>query len=194
MPSKMKAAVVEQFGKPLALKEVDVPSPAAGQILVKTEACGVCHTDLHAAHGDWPFKPTLPFIPGHEAVGLVVGVGPGVKIVKEGDRVGVPWLYSACGECEYCLAGWETVCAQAQFGGYTRNGGFAEYLLADPNYVAHVPAGLAAADAAPLICDLQGKQADQCETWRMDRHLRSGRARASGDPICQGHGALRLCR
>jgi propanol-preferring alcohol dehydrogenase len=152
MPSKMKAAVVEQFGKPLALKEVDVPSPGAGQILIKTEACGVCHTDLHAAHGDWPLKPTLPFIPGHEAIGIVVAVGAGVKVVKEGDRVGVPWLYSACGECEYCLAGWETVCTQAQFGGYTKNGGFAEYLLADPNYVAHVPAGLAAADAAPLIC------------------------------------------
>src|SRR5580698_3576848 len=91
MPSKMNAAVVEQFGKPLTLKEVDVPAPAAGQILVKTEACGVCHTDLHAAHGDWPIKPTLPFIPGHEAIGLVVGVGAGVTIVKEGDRVGVPW-------------------------------------------------------------------------------------------------------
>jgi len=152
MPSKMNAAVVEQFGKPLTLKEVDIPTPAAGQILVKTEACGVCHTDLHAARGDWPVKPTLPFIPGHEAIGLVVAVGSGVKIVKEGDRVGVPWLYSACGDCEYCLTGWETVCAQAQFGGYTKNGGFAEYLLADPNYVAHVPAGLAAADAAPLIC------------------------------------------
>jgi len=148
----MNAAVVEQFGKPLTLKEVDIPTPAAGQILVKTEACGVCHTDLHAAHGDWPVKPTLPFIPGHEAIGLVVAVGSGVKIAKEGDRVGVPWLYSTCGDCEYCLAGWETVCAQAQFGGYTKNGGFAEYLLADPNYVAHVPAGLAAADAAPLIC------------------------------------------
>jgi len=152
MPSKMNAAVVEQFGKPLTLKEVDVPSPGVGQILIKTKACGVCHTDLHAAHGDWPVKPTLPFIPGHEAIGLVVAVGSGVKIVKEGDRVGVPWLYSACGACEYCLAGWETVCPQAQFGGYTKNGGFAEYLLADPNYVAHVPAGLAAADAAPLIC------------------------------------------
>ena len=148
----MHAAVVEQFGKPLVLRELDIPSPGAGQILVKTEACGVCHTDLHAAHGDWPVKPTLPFIPGHEAIGLVVAVGSGVTIVKEGDRVGVPWLYSACGHCEYCLTGWETVCAQAQFGGYTRNGGFAEYLLADPNYVAHVPAGLAAADAAPLIC------------------------------------------
>jgi alcohol dehydrogenase, propanol-preferring len=152
MALKMQAAVVEQFGKPLVLRELDVPSPKAGQVLVKTEACGVCHTDLHAAHGDWPVKPTLPFIPGHEAIGRVVAVGSAVTIVKEGDRVGVPWLYSACGHCEYCLTGWETVCAQAQFGGYTRNGGFAEYLLADPDYVAHVPAGLAPADAAPLIC------------------------------------------
>jgi propanol-preferring alcohol dehydrogenase len=154
-PSKagqMHVAVVEQFGKPLLLQEWDIPSPGTGQILIKTEACGVCHTDLHAAHGDWPVKPTLPFIPGHEAIGLVAAVGSGVTIVKEGDRVGVPWLYSACGHCEYCLKGWETVCAQAQFGGYTRNGGFAEYLLADPNYVAHVPAGLTAAEAAPLIC------------------------------------------
>ncbi len=152
MARKMHAAVVEQFGEPLALLEWDVPSPGAGQILVKTEACGVCHTDLHAAHGDWPVKPTLPFIPGHEAIGLVAAVGSGVTIVKEGDRVGVPWLYSACGHCEYCLTGWETVCAQAQFGGYTKNGGFADYVIADPNYVAHVPAGLRAADAAPLIC------------------------------------------
>jgi len=149
---RMNVAVVEQFGKALLLQEWDIPSPAAGQILIKTEACGVCHTDLHAAHGDWPVKPTLPFIPGHEAIGLVVAVGSGVTVVKEGDRVGVPWLYSACGHCEYCLRGWETVCAQAQFGGYNKNGGFAEYLLADPNYVAHVPAGLAAVDAAPLIC------------------------------------------
>jgi len=148
----MHAGFVEQFGKPLVLRECEVPSPKTGQILVKTEACGVCHTDLHAAHGDWPVKPTLPFIPGHEAIGLVAAVGAGVTIVKEGDRVGVPWLYSACGHCEYCLAGWETVCPDAQFGGYTRNGGFAEYLLADPNYVAHVPAGLSAIEAAPLIC------------------------------------------
>jgi propanol-preferring alcohol dehydrogenase len=133
MAPKMHAAVVEQFGKPLSLLELDVPSPGAGQILVKTEACGVCHTDLHAAHGDWAVKPTLPFIPGHEAIGLVVAVGSGATIVKEGDRVGVPWLYSACGHCEYCLKGWETVCAQAQFGGYSVNGGFAEYIIADPN-------------------------------------------------------------
>jgi len=86
MALKMHAAVVEQFGKPLSLLELDVPPPGAGQILVKTEACGVCHTDLHAAHGDWPVKPTLPFIPGHEAIGLVAAVGSGVTIVKEGAR------------------------------------------------------------------------------------------------------------
>jgi propanol-preferring alcohol dehydrogenase len=148
----MHAAVVEKFGKPLVFQEWDVPVPGPGQILVRTEACGVCHTDLHAARGDWPLKPTLPFIPGHEGIGLVAAVGSGVTIVKEGDRVGVPWLYSACGHCEYCLSAWETVCADAQFGGYTRNGGFAEYILADPNYVAHIPAGLDPKQAAPLIC------------------------------------------
>jgi propanol-preferring alcohol dehydrogenase len=152
MAPKMNVAVVEEFGKPLMLREWDIPSPGPGEILVRAEACGVCHTDLHAMHGDWPVKPTLPFIPGHEAIGLVAAVGTGVGIVKEGDRVGVPWLYSACGHCEYCLKACETVCPEAQFGGYTRNGGFAEYLLADPGYVAHVPAGLSAVEAAPLIC------------------------------------------
>lgn len=152
MSNKMQAAVVEQFGKPLVIREWDIPVAGPGQILVRTEACGVCHTDLHAAHGDWPLKPALPFIPGHEGIGLVVGIGAGVTTVKEGDRVGVPWLYSACGHCEYCLSAHETVCAEAQFGGYTKNGGFAEYILADASYVAHIPAGLAAVDAAPIIC------------------------------------------
>jgi propanol-preferring alcohol dehydrogenase len=105
----MKAAVVEQLGQPLVLREVPVPVPGPGQILVKTEACGVCHTDLHAARGDWPVKPSPPFIPGHEGIGLVVAVGTGVTEVRLGDRVGVPWLYSACGHCEHCLAAWETV-------------------------------------------------------------------------------------
>ena len=148
----MKAAVVEAFGKPLVLREWDTPQPGAGQILVKTEACGVCHTDLHAARGDWPVRPTPPFIPGHEGIGLVAAVGRGVTNVKEGDRVGVPWLYSACGHCEYCLSAWETVCDEAQFGGYTQNGGFAEFILADPHYVARIPAGLSALDAAPITC------------------------------------------
>ena len=152
MATRMQAAFVERFGKPLVMMEVDVPTPGQGQILVKTEACGVCHTDLHAATGDWPLKPKLPFTPGHEAIGRVAAVGAGVTIVKEGDRVGVPWLYSACGHCEHCLSAWETVCAEAEFGGYTKNGGFAEYLIADPNYVAHIPAGLDPKQAAPLIC------------------------------------------
>jgi propanol-preferring alcohol dehydrogenase len=148
----MHAAVVVEFGKPLAMQEWAIPVPGPGQILVKTEACGVCHTDLHAAKGDWPVKPSVPFIPGHEAIGIVVELGAGVTAVKQGDRVGVPWLYSACGHCEYCLSAWETVCGQAKFGGYTQNGGFAEYIIADPNYVAHIPAGLDPRAAAPLIC------------------------------------------
>jgi len=148
----MHAAVVVEFGKPLAMQEWAIPVPGPGQILVKTEACGVCHTDLHAAKGDWPVKPAVPFIPGHEAIGIVVALGAGVTAVKEGERVGVPWLYSACGHCEYCLSAWETVCADAKFGGYTQNGGFAEYILADPNYVAHIPKGLDPKAAAPLIC------------------------------------------
>ncbi len=152
MPPTMQAAFVEQFGQPLVIREIEIPAPGPGQILVKTEACGVCHTDVHAAQGDWPLKPGLPFTPGHEGIGIVTALGEGVTAVKMGDRVGVPWLYSACGHCEYCLAAREPVCGQAQFGGYTQNGGFAEYILADPNYVAHIPAGLAARDAAPLIC------------------------------------------
>jgi len=148
----MQAAVVTAFGKPLALETLPIPVAGPGQILVKTEACGVCHTDLHAANGDWPGRPTLPFTPGHEAIGIVVALGAGVKNVKEGDRVGVPWLYSACGHCEYCLSAWETVCPKAQFGGYNKNGGFAEYIVADPDYVAHIPAGLDAREVAPIIC------------------------------------------
>lgn len=152
MKGKMQAAVVGAFGKPLVLRDCDMPTPGPGQILVKTEACGVCHTDLHAARRDWPLKPIPPFIPGHEGIGIVVALGAGVTSVREGERVGVPWLYSACGHCEYCLNAWETVCASAQFGGYTQNGGFAEYILADPNYVAHIPEGLDPLEAAPIIC------------------------------------------
>jgi propanol-preferring alcohol dehydrogenase len=152
MKDSMSAAFVEELGQPLVIREVAIPTPGPGQIVVKTEACGVCHTDLHAAKGDWPVKPRLPFIPGHEGIGRVSAVGANVTAVKAGDRVGVPWLYSACGHCEHCLSAWETVCAEAEFGGYTRNGGFAEYILADPNYVAHIPPGLAPIHAAPLIC------------------------------------------
>jgi propanol-preferring alcohol dehydrogenase len=152
MPELMQAAVVEAFGERLVLRGYNVPTPGPGQILVRTEACGVCHTDLHAARGDWPVKPMPPFIPGHEGIGIVVEIGAGVTTVQLGERVGVPWMYSACGHCEYCLSAWETVCPEMQFTGYTRNGGFAEYILADANYVAHIPDGLSAVQAAPLIC------------------------------------------
>ncbi|CEF53972.1 alcohol dehydrogenase AdhP [Acetobacter ghanensis] len=152
MSGKMKAAVVHEFGKPLTLEELDIPSINTNQILVKMIACGVCHTDLHAASGDWPKKPTLPFIPGHEGVGTVVAVGSNVDWIKEGDVVGVPFLYSACGHCEHCFAGWETLCQKQEETGYSVNGCFAEYVVADPNYVAHIPAGADPIKIAPVLC------------------------------------------
>jgi len=152
MAKTMKAAVVREFGKPLVIEEVPVPEPGPGQVQVKIEASGVCHTDLHAAEGDWPVKPTPPFIPGHEGVGFVSAVGSGVKVVKEGDRVGVPWLFSACGVCEHCLGGWETLCEKQQNGGYSVNGGYAQYALADPNYVGHLPSNVSFAEIAPVVC------------------------------------------
>jgi alcohol dehydrogenase, propanol-preferring len=148
----MKAAVVREFGKPLAIEEVEVPRPGAGQVLVKIQACGVCHTDLHAAEGDWPIKPNPPFIPGHEGVGQVAAVGSGVRHVKEGDRIGVPWLHTACGHCEHCLGGWETLCEQQQNTGYSVNGGFAEYALADADYVGRLPDGVGFVEIAPVLC------------------------------------------
>ncbi|HSD38515.1 MAG TPA: alcohol dehydrogenase AdhP [Rhodocyclaceae bacterium] len=148
----MKAAVVREFGKPLQIEEVPVPEVTPGQVLVKVAASGVCHTDLHAANGDWPVKPSPPFIPGHEGVGHVAAVGAGVKHVKEGDRVGVPWLHTACGHCEHCITGWETLCDQQQMTGYTVNGGYAEYVLADPGYVGFLPKNVGFSEIAPVLC------------------------------------------
>lgn len=152
MIQKMQAAVVRAFGKPLVIEEVPVPEVPPGQVLVKVAATGVCHTDLHAADGDWPVKPMPPFIPGHEGVGHVVKVGAGVTYLKEGDRVGVPWLHTACGRCEHCITGWETLCDHQQMTGYTVNGSFAEYVLADPTYVGRLPNNLDFAPAAPILC------------------------------------------
>lgn len=148
----MKAAVVHAFGQPLSVEEVPIPDVAPGQVLVKVVASGVCHTDLHAASGDWPVKPALPFIPGHEGVGYVAALGAGVKGIKEGDRVGVPWLHTACGHCEHCITGWETLCDEQQMTGYTVNGGYAEYVLADPGYVGRLPANVGFAEIAPILC------------------------------------------
>lgn len=150
--AKMKAAVVTEFGKPLDIREVQIPEVGPGQALMKVMSTGVCHTDLHAATGDWPVKPAPPFIPGHEGAGVIVKVGAGVKAVKEGDRVGVPWLHSACGTCEFCLTGWETLCKQQSNTGYSVNGSFAEYVLVDPNYTAHLPANIDFNSVAPILC------------------------------------------
>jgi len=112
----MRAAVVHEFGKPLKIEELRIPDLKPEQMLIRTETCGVCHTDLHAANGDWPIKPTPPFVPGHEAVGVVIEVGEAVHSFKRGDRAGVPWLASACGNCEWCITGWESLCPHAEFG------------------------------------------------------------------------------
>lgn len=148
----MKAAVVEAFGEPLNICQVKKPEVTDNSILVNVTHCGVCHTDLHAAHGDWPVKPSPPFIPGHEGVGVVVETGKNVTHIKVGDRVGMPWLHTACGHCNHCTTGWETLCHEQQNTGYSVNGGFAEYVLADPNYVAVIPEGLSSAAAAPILC------------------------------------------
>jgi alcohol dehydrogenase, propanol-preferring len=148
----MKAAVVRSFREPLIVQEVPVPSPGAGKVLVKIRSTGVCHTDLHAADGDWPVKPTLPFVPGHEGAGVVAAVGPGVKSLKEGDPVGIAWLHDACGECEFCITGWETLCSAQHNSGYSVNGSFAEYALGSAGYVARLPERVDFAAMAPILC------------------------------------------
>lgn len=152
MTKTMKAAVVREFGKPLIIEDIAIPEVPNNKVLVKVVASGVCHTDLHAAKGDWPVKPTLPFVPGHEGVGFVAKVGRNVRSVKEGDRVGVPWLHSSCGHCEFCITGWETLCDEQQMTGYTVNGGYAEYVLADPGYVGALPDSLSFEASAPVLC------------------------------------------
>jgi propanol-preferring alcohol dehydrogenase len=148
----MKAAVVTAFNQPLEIKQVEIPKVTTGKVLVKMIATGVCHTDLHAMHGDWPVKPTVPFIPGHEGVGEVVEIGEGIHHLKVGDKVGVPWLYSACGHCDHCYAGWETLCKEQQNSGYSVNGSFAEYCLADGEYVGVIPEGVDLLEIAPILC------------------------------------------
>ena len=139
MTKWMKAAVVHEFGKPLKIEEVPVPTPGPGEVLIKLIANGVCHTDLHAAQGDWPVKPILPFVPGHEGVGVVVALGPGITGLKEGDPVGLAWLHDACGGCEYCRTGWDALCLAQRNSGYTVNGSFAEYAIGSAAYLGRLP-------------------------------------------------------
>jgi alcohol dehydrogenase, propanol-preferring len=152
MAKTMKAAVVHRFGEPLVIEDVPVPVPGPGELLVKVMACGVCHTDLHAADGDWPVKPSPPFIPGHEVAGVVAMVGPGVTDFNKGDRVGVAWLHDACMRCEYCETGWETLCEQQHDTGYSCDGGFAEYVIASAAFTARLPANVDFAQIAPILC------------------------------------------
>ncbi|HET9169655.1 MAG TPA: zinc-dependent alcohol dehydrogenase [Actinospica sp.] len=152
MSTTMKAAVVPALGAPLEIRRVPIPEPGPGQVLVRMEASGLCHTDIHAAQGDWPVKPTAPFIPGHEGVGIVAALGPGASVHKVGERVAIAWLGSACGTCSYCLSGWETLCEKQQNSGYSVDGAYAEYAVADDKYVVSVPNGITPFDAAPLTC------------------------------------------
>jgi alcohol dehydrogenase, propanol-preferring len=148
----MRAAVVRRFGEPLVIEDRPIPEPGPGQVTVRMQASGLCHTDIHAANGDWPVKPTPPFVPGHEGVGIVHAIGEDVRNVSIGDTVAVPWLGSACGECKHCLTGWETLCARQQNTGYSVDGCYAEYFLADAAFAARVPTGVSVYDAAPLTC------------------------------------------
>jgi propanol-preferring alcohol dehydrogenase len=152
MPTTYRAAVVHGFGDPLTVEQVPMRALEHGQVRVKVEACGLCHTDIHAAKGDWPITPTPPFIPGHEGVGIVTQCGPGVSELAAGDRVAMPWLGYACGICDFCVSGWETLCEKQEMMGYTIDGAFGEYATAYAAYVVKVPAQLDPFDAAPLTC------------------------------------------
>jgi propanol-preferring alcohol dehydrogenase len=148
----MRAAVVHELGGPLMLEERPVPEPGPGEVIVRLEASGLCHTDIHAAHGDWPVKPTPPFIPGHEGIGRIVAVGDGVAGERVGQRVAIPWLHDACGTCEFCVSGWETLCLEQRCTGYLVDGCYAEFTKASAAYVVAVPEGIDPLEAAPLTC------------------------------------------
>lgn len=148
----MKAAVVTSFTEPLEIQQRDVPEPGPGEVLIRLETCGLCHTDIHAAHGDWPVKPSPPFVPGHEGVGIVEKLGDGVTSRAIGDRVAIPWLGYACGECRYCIDGRETLCENQRNSGYSVDGAFAEYAVASARFVVQVPEGISPIEAAPLTC------------------------------------------
>jgi alcohol dehydrogenase, propanol-preferring len=152
MARTMQAAVVRSFGKPLAIEELPIPTPHRDEVLVKVVASGVCHTDLHAADGDWPVKPKLPFVPGHEGAGIVAAVGRGVGHLREGDPVGVAWLHDACGTCEHCIGGWETLCEAQHNSGYSVDGAFAEYVIGSAAYVRRLPDRPDFVAMAPILC------------------------------------------
>ena len=148
----MRAAVVTAFTAPLEMQDLPVPEPGPGQVLVRIECTGLCHTDIHAARGDWPVTPVPPFVPGHEGIGRVEALGAGVTDRAVGDRAAIAWLGSACGECRYCIGGWETLCESQQNSGYSVNGTFAEFTVVDAAFATPVPDVVSSQDAAPLTC------------------------------------------
>jgi alcohol dehydrogenase, propanol-preferring len=148
----MRTAVVTGFDRPLEIREVPIPEPSPHQVLVRIEASGLCHTDIHAARGDWPVKPAPPFTPGHEGVGVIERIGSAVTGRAVGERVAIPWLGYACGTCEYCVSGRETLCESQLNTGYALDGGHAEYAVAEAGYVVPVPEGVDSLEAAPLTC------------------------------------------
>lgn len=148
----MRAAVVTAPDRPLDVRDVPIPTPGPGQALVKVLTTGVCHTDLHAARGDWPVAPKSDLIPGHEGYGRVVALGDGVTTLAVGDLVGNAWLWSACGVCEFCRTGWETLCPEQQNGGYSVDGSFGEYMLVDERFAARIPEGADPVEVAPILC------------------------------------------
>jgi propanol-preferring alcohol dehydrogenase len=152
MTQTMKAAVLHALREPLRIERVPVPDPGHGDLLIKVTACGVCHSDLHAVDGDWTPAPVLPLIPGHEVAGKVAKLGPGVTGFSVGDEVGVPWMYSSCGQCEFCLAGMETICKSGEATGYTKPGGYAEYMVAPAAFVGRLPQGTDPYAMAPILC------------------------------------------
>jgi propanol-preferring alcohol dehydrogenase len=147
----MRAMLFEKVGQPLRLARVPMPEAGAGEVLLKVHACGICRTDLHIVDGELA-EPALPLIPGHQIVGSVVRQGAGVDRFREGDRVGVPWLGGTCGVCRHCRAGRENLCDHARFTGYQRDGGLAEYAVADARFCFPIPAGYPDLQAAPLLC------------------------------------------
>ncbi|SPE54800.1 putative alcohol dehydrogenase AdhA [Verrucomicrobia bacterium] len=151
IPEKMRAMLLEAPNQPLRVKEVSVPRPNPGQVLIRVRSCGVCRTDLHVVDGELR-EPKLPLIPGHEIVGVVVQPGEQVHNFHVGDRIGVPWLGSACGQCLYCKKGAENLCDRPLFTGYTIDGGYAEYTAADADYCFHLPNGAPDEETAPLLC------------------------------------------
>lgn len=190
MTKTMKAAVVHGFRRPLTIDDIPIPDPGPEEVLVKVIACGVCHTDLHAADGDWPVKPHVPFVPGHEVAGVVAALGPGVKDFKEGDPVGVAWLHDSCLRCEYCETGWEALC-ERQRNTTASTADSPNISLPPPTSPRGFTKAPSHAHRADPVCRgnyIQRTERDTGAAGRMGRDFWDRRPRASRDPVCEGYG------